>query len=183
MRTIKPLLGAALLLSVVACSDTGTEHYTSARKEQNTNNWGPGTDIQTQNTAVEGNQTSMGSASRIESQTQGSNLETNLQQASKSLEDTPDNELAERIKVAISTGSLGTTGIIAADQLTSIQVQAKDGVVTLTGKVGSEKERETMIKRVKGLEGVKDVVANLTIDPAAKDEKFNPRGIGAEQRD
>ena len=184
MRTIQPLLGAALLITAAACSDSGTEHHTCQRKEANTNSWGPGTDIQTDNTAVDG-KTAMGAPSRIETQTKamGGLLETNLQQASKTLEDTVDNELAERIKVAISTGSLGTTGIIAADQLTSIKVSANDGVVTLSGKVGSEKERETMIKRVQGLQGVKEVNAQLEIDPSVKDEKFQPKGIGAEQRE
>lgn len=44
-----------------------------------------------------------------------------------------------------------------------IDVDTRDGVVFLTGSVGSENEKEQIIKRVRGAKGVKDVQANLTV--------------------
>jgi len=45
----------------------------------------------------------------------------------------------------------------------AIDVDTANGVVTLTGKVKSQAERETAIRLAKETDGVKDVVDNLTI--------------------
>jgi len=45
-----------------------------------------------------------------------------------------------------------------------IDVDTRDGVVYLTGKVGSQAEADKAIQRAKEAEGVKDVQANLTIE-------------------
>jgi hyperosmotically inducible protein len=44
-----------------------------------------------------------------------------------------------------------------------IDVDTRDGVVYLTGRVGSEKEKEQAIKLARETQGVKDVQANLSI--------------------
>ncbi|HEX4826317.1 MAG TPA: BON domain-containing protein [Candidatus Polarisedimenticolaceae bacterium] len=47
-----------------------------------------------------------------------------------------------------------------------IDVDTRDGVVFLTGSVGSEKEKDQAIKLTRETKGVKDVQANLTIKGA-----------------
>ena len=44
-----------------------------------------------------------------------------------------------------------------------IEVDTRDGVVFLTGTVGSEKEQDQAIKLARETKGVRDVQANLTI--------------------
>lgn len=80
----------------------------------------------------------------------------------------PDRELANAIKVALSTGSTGTTGVIAEDQLTKIQVVAQNGVITLSGPVETEEEKRIIEKQVSGMEGVKSVVNNLQVAPGQR---------------
>jgi hyperosmotically inducible protein len=93
-----------------------------------------------------------------------------------------DSEIAKRVKVALTTGSLGTTGTIPANTLTKIDVQVKDGVVTLSGPVSSEAEKQTVEKQVAGYQGVKGVKNNLTVggrDVENKpDEPLVPRTPG-----
>lgn len=81
-----------------------------------------------------------------------------------------DEELAKKIRTALTTGSMGTTGLIAENQLTKIQVQAKDGNVVLTGPVGSEGEKQAVEKQVAGMKGVKSVQNQLTVTPGAANE-------------
>jgi hyperosmotically inducible protein len=51
----------------------------------------------------------------------------------------------------------------------ALQAASKDGVVTLTGTVESERQKEKAAKLAKKVKGVKQVVNNLTIkDRAAK---------------
>lgn len=71
-----------------------------------------------------------------------------------------DAELQQRVRVAISTGSTGTSGRVAESQLSPIEVTAKDGVVTLSGPVAAAR-RATIVKVVRGLPGVRSVNDNL----------------------
>src|SRR4051812_1148707 len=48
---------------------------------------------------------------------------------------TVDEDLRQRVLVALSTGSIGTQGVIASDQLTDIKVSVTNRVVTLSGDV------------------------------------------------
>lgn len=82
-----------------------------------------------------------------------------------------DKDMQNRVLVALSTGSLGTQGVIATNQLTNIKVEVKDRVVTLRGDVTSEKNRQTIEKRVKGLDGVTRVVNELKVNPSAKTKR------------
>ena len=87
-----------------------------------------------------------------------------------------DEELAKKIKVALTTGSMGTTGVIAADQLTKIQVQVRNGVVTLSGPVSTEDEKQDLQKRVEGMKGVQSVQNNLTVGARnLQDTPLQPR--------
>ena len=81
---------------------------------------------------------------------------------------TVDEDLRQRVKVVLTTGSIGTQGIIASDQLTDIQVGVTNRVVTLRGDVTSEKSKKTIAKRVAGLDGVKAVDNKLTVNPKRK---------------
>jgi hypothetical protein len=86
---------------------------------------------------------------------------------------TVDEDLRQRILVALSTGSVGTQGIIASDQLTDIKVNVTNRVATLTGDVASEKSKKTIGKRVAGLDGVKGVNNQLTVNPRGKPAHAN----------
>jgi hypothetical protein len=81
---------------------------------------------------------------------------------------TVDEDLRQRVKVALSTGSVGTQGVIASDQLTDIKVAVTNRIVTLSGNVKSEKSKQTIAKRVAGLDGVQSVNNNLSVNPKGK---------------
>jgi hypothetical protein len=74
-----------------------------------------------------------------------------------------DDELAKKIKVALTTGSTGTTGVLAENQLTPIDVGVRNGEVTLRGPVSSEEEKQTIQKQVEGMRGVRSVRNELTV--------------------
>jgi hypothetical protein len=76
--------------------------------------------------------------------------------------------LRQRVLVSLSTGSIGTQGILASDQLTDIKVAVTNRVVTLSGDVQSEKNKKTIEKRVAGLDGVKRVNNQLTVNTGRK---------------
>lgn len=93
-----------------------------------------------------------------------------------------DQDLANQIRVSLTTGSVGTTGVIAEDMLTDIQVQVENGVVTLSGPVSSEDEKKIIEEKVSGLEGVREVRNNLTVGGRTVEdvplEPIVPRGPG-----
>jgi len=177
-------VGAAAALTIFAgCgSNNGTSgsDLSSAKKENNeAPNFGSATDIASNNSP--------------NLQTNGNNgadigIGGPVQAASGNYKSQPlpgqdsDAEIAKRVKVALTTGSLGTTGTIPANMLTKIDVQVKDGVVTLSGPVSSEGEKDTLQKQVSGYKGVKGVKNNLTVggrDVENKpDEPLVPRSPG-----
>ena len=85
-----------------------------------------------------------------------------------------DRELAKQIRVALTTGSVGTTGAIAENQLTKIQVSSENGVVTLTGPVRSQQEKQWVEQRVREITGVRDVRNQLEIVGETKDVPLDP---------
>lgn len=86
-----------------------------------------------------------------------------------------DTALADRIRVAISTGSTGTTGVIPEESLADIQVGVTNGVVTLAGSVGTEGERKRLEGLVKGMVGDKTVNNQLTVgQPSTTRENAYP---------
>ena len=81
---------------------------------------------------------------------------------------TVDEDLRQRVTVALSTGSVGTQGVLPSNLTTDIKVSVTNRVVTLRGDVSSEKSRETLGKRVAGLDGVKSVNNQLAVNPKGK---------------
>jgi hyperosmotically inducible protein len=82
-----------------------------------------------------------------------------------------DSELARKVHVALSTGTTGTTGVYTPDLLIDeIKVTASDGVVTLTGTVGSEASKQSFEQRARDIEGVKSVVNQLSVSPNKTDK-------------
>jgi osmotically-inducible protein OsmY len=81
-----------------------------------------------------------------------------------------DEELASQIKVALTTGSTGTTGAIPEKMLTAIGVQVHQGEVTLSGPVASEDEKKSIGKQVAAFEGVRAVRNNLTVGDSRRNQ-------------
>lgn len=81
---------------------------------------------------------------------------------------TVDEDLRQRVLVSLSTGSVGTQGVLPANLLTDIKVSVTNRVVTLKGDVVSEKSKQTLAKRVSQLDGVKSVNNQLAVNPSAK---------------
>ena len=88
---------------------------------------------------------------------------------------TSDEELAKQIKVALTTGSVGTTGAIAEDQLTKIDVRVRNGAVVLSGPVASEQEKRIIEKQVAGMKGVRSVRNMLTVGGRSVQDNVQPR--------
>jgi hypothetical protein len=84
---------------------------------------------------------------------------------------TVDEDLQKRIITALSTGSIGTQGTLAPDQTTDIKVTVTNRQVTLKGEVISDKSKQALGKRVAGLDGVKGVNNQLTVNPNAKPKR------------
>lgn len=69
-----------------------------------------------------------------------------------------DAALRDRVLVALSTGSTGTTGVVAEGALAdTIEVAVTNGVVTLRGTVGNREEIERLAGQVQAMEGVRSV--------------------------
>lgn len=81
-----------------------------------------------------------------------------------------DQALAERVRIALSTGSTGTTGRYTEDMLADIGVTASGGAITLSGEVGSEEAKQLMGSRAQSIEGVTSVNNQLRVTPG----KENP---------
>jgi osmotically-inducible protein OsmY len=81
---------------------------------------------------------------------------------------TVDDDLRQRVTVALSTGSIGTQGVLPANQTTDIQVTVTNRHVTLRGDVANPKSKEAIGKRVAKLDGVLGVHNELTVNPKAK---------------
>ena len=96
-----------------------------------------------------------------------------------------DDDLRQRVTVMLSTGSVGTQGILASDQTTDIKVTVTNRVVTLQGDVADDKSKQTISKRVAKLDGVKGVNNNLTVSGARKphSDLFKPDGYAPGSKD
>lgn len=99
---------------------------------------------------------------------------------------TVDEDLRQRVLVALSTGSIGTQGVLPSNLLTDIKVSVTNRVVTLKGDVVSEKSKQTLAKRVSQLDGVKSVNNQLSVNPNAKPARadlLKPDGYSAGTKD
>jgi hypothetical protein len=169
MKTAKQVLSCVILASLAACSQNGERQTASAgRNNGERQEFGSATDIQSAsspnqptnplNAADNGHG---GPASRESGNYQNQPMPGQNQ----------DQELAKQIKVALTTGSMGTTGALADNQLTPIDVSVRNGVVSLTGPVSSAKERDIILKQVKGFKGVHSVEDHLQIGARNVDNK------------
>jgi osmotically-inducible protein OsmY len=82
-----------------------------------------------------------------------------------------DEELAKQIKVALTTGSTGTTGAIPENMLTKIDVQVHNGEVMLSGPAATEEEKNSIGKQVAGFKGVRSVQNNLTVGGSRRNNR------------
>ena len=152
------ILVASLSVSalMLGCADSAP----GGQNAKNEGNFGSATDV----VSSDGNQVNTNNLNVADNgiggpmQRQSGNYESQPKQGQES-----DEELAKKIRIALTTGSMGTTGVIAENQLTKIQVQSQDGNVTLTGPVSSEGEKQTVQKQVAGMKGVKSVQNQLTV--------------------
>src|SRR4051812_4714822 len=83
----------------------------------------------------------------------------------KSVAISKDDELGQRIRVVLSTGTTGLTGTIPDKDLLPINVAVSNGAVILTGKVSSESDKALAGKWAAGVAGVTSVQNNLEISP------------------
>ena len=174
MRNAIVLLGAVMCGVFVGCGDYNNGEQVSAAKNESgeSRNFGSATDI----SPSDGKTVDTNNLNVADNGIGGAPQRASGNYQSQTLPGQgSDQELAKQIKVAITTGSMGTTGSIAEDQLTKIDVQVANGVVTLSGPVAGEQEKRTIEKQIAGIRGVKGVVNNLT--PGARrlnDKAFEP---------
>ena len=147
---------------LVACSDYSSGDQTSVAKNESgeSPNFGSATDV----VPSDGSGVSTNNLNVADNGIGGPMQRQSGNFQSQSLPgQSSDQELAKQIRITLTTGSMGTTGAIAEDQLTKIQVQSQNGNVTLTGPVSSENEKSTIEKQVAGMKGVKSVNNQLTV--------------------
>ena len=151
---------------MIGCSDYSSGNQVSSAKNESgeQQNFGSATDIVTK----DGTQVSTNNLNVADNGIGGPMQRQSGNYQSQTLPGQgADQELAKQIRIALTTGSVGTTGVIAENQLTKIQVQAEGGNVTLSGAVGSEGEKQAVEKQVSGMKGVKSVNNQLTVQPGA----------------
>lgn len=167
----KALFLAAGLALAAGCGDSGSGEAPS---------FGSATDIRQEGqhrTTNAANEADNGVGGPVQRQTGNYQAQPAPGQAS-------DDELARKVKVALTTGSMGTTGVIAENQLTKIEVKAQNGVITLQGAVSSEEEKNSIEKQVAGMKGVRSVRNELTVGGRDREsqptDSLVPRGPGTE---
>jgi hyperosmotically inducible periplasmic protein len=79
------------------------------------------------------------------------------------------NEATEVVTDAWITSKV-KADLLAADEVsgTAINVDTKDGMVTLNGTVKSQMEADKAVARAKAIEGVKNVTSKLKVEPEKK---------------
>ena len=184
MKKAIAILATCASAALVGCGDYASGEQSTVTKNESSEapNHGSATDI----VSNDGNSVDTNDLNRADHGIGGP-----MQRQSGNYESQPvtgqasDEELAKKVRIALTTGSMGTTGVIAENQLTKIQVQANGGNVVLSGAVGSEDEKRTIEKQVSGMKGVKSVQNQLTVAPGATannptDARF-PRTTGNQE--
>ncbi|HEV8544539.1 MAG TPA: BON domain-containing protein [Verrucomicrobiae bacterium] len=160
MKNATIFLVVSALCALTACSKNSGDKAASAKGQEQANRFGSATDI------IPANNPNLptNNNNRADNGLGGpANRESGNYKSTRSAPNNSDRELAKQIKVALTTGSTGTTGAIAENQLTRIDVQVQNGQVTLNGPVSTEKEKKTIEKQVAGFKGVQSVQNNLTV--------------------
>ncbi len=165
MMNAKTFLAATACSLLVACSNSNNDQISSAQNESGESpNFGSATDV----VRSDGTQANTNQLNDADNGIGGPSQRASGNYQSQSMPgQASDRELAKQIKIALTTGSVGTTGVIAENQLTKIDVQVQNGTVTLTGSVASEQEKQTIQKQVAGMKGVQSVNNQLTVQPGS----------------
>jgi hypothetical protein len=176
MRDYRYVLGAIVVALGIGCGNNPGGKQSAGNESGEQPNFGSATDIVTdqRRSTNDVNSADVGLGGPVQRASGNYQSQPMAGQAS-------DEELAKKVKVALTTGSMGTTGVIAENQLTAIDVSVQNGVVTLRGPAASEQEKETIGKQVSGMKGVSSVRNELTIGgraPQAPTEPLVPRGPG-----
>lgn len=174
----RTLLLSALVALLAACSKGPSDDISASKNESKESpNFGSATDIASTDNKPATNQPNAadnGLGGPVQRESGNYQQQPHPGQSS-------DQELAKQIKVALTTGSMGTTGMIAEDQLAPIDVQVNDGRVTLSGPAANEKEKEAITKQVSHMKGVRGVVNNMVVGGRNVDTKplkpFIPRNL------
>ena len=153
MKDVKLWIGSLAIMALAGCGNYRDKQAANAKTE-----YGSATDISKNGELPTNSANVADNGLGGPAQRQSGNYQKRPATAEAS-----DAELAKEIKVALTTGSIGTTGAIAENQLTSIDVRVQNGDVTLSGDVASEAERRTIERQVSGFRGVRSVKNNLTI--------------------
>ena len=173
MKNVKLVLPAVACSILVACGDySGGEQISAAKKEnKEAPNYGSATDV----TPVDGRSVDTNAVNVADNGIGGApQRQSGNFQRQPLPGQTSDEELAKQIKVALTTGSMGTTGAIAEDQLTKIDVRVQNGVVALSGPVANEQEKRTIEKQVAGMKGVRSVRNMLTVGGRSVQDNIQP---------
>lgn len=158
MRDFKFWVGCLAVAAFVGCGGyTGSKQASAEKEKAEVPNFGSATDISKKGEMPNNPQNAADNGIGGPAQRESGNYQRQALPGQNA-----DEELAKQIKVALTTGSLGTTGSIAENQLTKIDVQVRGGHVTLSGPVSSEDERKWIEKQVAGFKGVQSVQNNLT---------------------
>jgi hypothetical protein len=167
------ILAALAIAFLSACAKSDNEDISARNSESKERpNFGSATDI----ARADGTSVNTNSANVADNGIGGAPQRQAGNYQSQPLPDqSSDTELAKQIKVALTTGSMGTTGVIAENQLTRIDVQVNNGVATLSGPAATEDEKRSIGKQVSGMKGVRSVVNNLTVGGrSVKDRPLQP---------
>jgi osmotically-inducible protein OsmY len=151
---------------LMACSDysSGQQNTSAQNETAGAPDFGSATDI----VSSDGSEVSTNNLNTADNGIGGPvQRESGNYQSSSTQGQSSDQELAKQIKIVLTTGSVGTTGVIAEDQLTRIDVQVRNGTVILTGPVGSEEEKQTIQKQVSAMKGVQSINNQLTVQPGS----------------
>jgi hypothetical protein len=170
MKNMKVILGALACGMFTACSDysSGKQISTAKNESLEAPNFGSATDV----SPAHGRAVDTNSLNVADNGIGGApQRETGNYQSQALPGQGSDKELAKQIKVALTTGSMGTTGAIAEDQLTKIDVQVQNGVVVLKGPVSSAQEKRAIERQVAGMKGVKSVRNELTVGGRSVQDK------------
>jgi osmotically-inducible protein OsmY len=179
MKNAAYWVAAASIVAWAGCGDyTGGKQTSASRNESpETPNIGSATDIAKGHDLPSNaaNSADIGIGGPV--QRESGNYQTQPTSAQIS-----DEELTKQIKVALTTGSTGTTGAIPENMLTKIDVQVHNGKVTLSGPAATEEEKNSIGKQVAGFKGVRSVENNLTVGGSGRNQRplkpLVPRGGG-----
>ena len=91
-----------------------------------------------------------------------------------------DEQLAQRVKSRLTTESTGTHGVVSSEVARNIQVSGKNGEITLTGTVPSEKHKDLIEIQAREISGVRHVNNQLMVTPEADAAVRDLRGSDLE---